>query len=47
MKNDFVTVRVPRSLHAELKITGIHNQQTLEQVVEMILRTYYNSRHKD
>ena len=47
MKNDFVTVRIPRSLHSELKITGIHNQQTLEQVVEMILKTYYDSRRED
>ncbi len=40
-------LKVSEELHTQLKLTAIHNKMTIQQTVEMILKTYYDSRSKD
>ncbi len=44
---DLKNLKVSHELHKQLRLTSIHNNMTIQKVVEMILKTYYDSRNKD
>jgi len=37
-------LKVSEDLHRQLRLTAIHNNMKLQEVVEMILKSYYNTR---
>ncbi len=43
---DLKNLKVSKELHTQLRLTSIHSNQTIQKVVEMILKTYYDSRNK-
>ncbi len=42
-----ITIDIPQDLYLQIRMTSIHNATTEKLTVEMILKTYYNSRKKD
>ena len=37
-------LKVSEAMHKQLRLTAIHNNQTLQEVVAMILNAYYETR---
>jgi len=42
---DLKNLKVSKELHTQLRLTSIHNNVTIQQTVEMILKAYYDSRN--
>jgi len=41
------TINVPEHLHYELKLLSVHRSQPIQEVIEQILKQYFQSKKDD